>query len=74
MIYHPCVECAVRNEPVRHRNQQLAPIDPIDHQTIRWSKKDETVDGFSGGTRRRRGSHPVSAIDFPTPTPVPGKV
>lgn len=22
------MECVVRNEPVRHRNQQLAPIDP----------------------------------------------
>lgn len=72
------MECVVRNEPVRHRNQQLAPIDPkYDH--IKTSQKKTTTNNTTNdnnrqtfrGTCRRRDSHPVNAIDFPTPKPIP---
>lgn len=33
------MECVVRNEPVRHRNQQLAPIDPKYYYTKNLTKK-----------------------------------
>lgn len=65
-----CVaECAViRNEPVRRRNQQLAPIDPYSLSAARY-----WLDTTDWVARRRRDSHRQRAGDrLPGPGTRPG--
>lgn len=47
------MECVVRNEPVRHRNQQLAPIDPNndDQKTIFFCKLTKHTFGIRADAR-----------------------